>query len=873
MVRFIAEEKKGVDDTKLRCLVLVPTKVLGMQVFRELQPLLRHTTIAAAHWCSDASHPIGASKHARSTTSVTSKSSTKDELRQLLHTIRPPPLPTARFSSSPLVSFTKGPLDPPYAAEVYVVNVDILITTPQRLLQHLDRVEKDGLPSLLSSLQLLVMDEADEVLGGQFAYAVSKVVELYEAEKRRQEQERLHKMRLAGQLLSDVPYQETSGTCDSSSRRKEKKTNNEGEEMKAAIRRDASVVHGALLAPVTTSPRSAYSFLFPRRPTGEEVMLHKILCSATLSSRIARISQVRLRNCIFFSLNSKGKSLAGVNGEGDDENATALLSSSYSHSSDSSALASSLGLTSGGTNAKDAPVGRSPPLFSFPPTLQEHVVFVDEANRYAVLLKLVRTLMQKHRALYLLQRRRQRLEEEEVMRQANFGDEDDDLEEMMEEEEEAFDGGATFHSKREKRTKKQREELKMQYDEEWKALTECYPPVHPSTGNRVLVFCSSADEARVIAHYLFAGGVPGVLEFTTAATDLERRRVLLQQGSAKSRNGLSSPHPRLGSTPSGGGGQRASTHPSSTSHQGRPSSDDRLLREVDVEDVEMSEEATLSCIVASDALMRGMDIPGVSHVIMYRPPETLSQLIHRAGRTARATRQGHVHLLLTKKGMVDEEEEDDSDAEKEKEHPSKPKKTAKGLAKSRKQEERETAAGQVAKYAALSASVARTLPLRFERGFFKFRHLPSTVKQPTVSDSTTSEGPTATTEYTEEDAEWWVEEASRCLQRSQHRLQRSWSTVMEVVRQHQQLPLPPRPPVPSMQKFQVASPTASSSFPSSSSPNTETTPRDNRRRHANHHENARKDGRRGDRASSYPSPSGTSHPGRSPSSPRKRIRY
>lgn len=773
-----------------------------------------------------------------------------------------------------------------------MVNVDILITTPQRLLQHLDRLEKDGLPSLLSSLQLLVMDEADEVLGGQFAYAVSKVVELYETEKRRQEQERRHKMVLAGQMLSDGPYPEKIDTCCHWRKKKE----NAGEEMEAATTRDASIVKGAFLEPFTTSSRSEYSFLFPRRPTGEEVILHKILCSATLSSRIARISQVRLRNCIFFSLNSKGQSLAEVGGEGDDS-ATALLSSSYTHSSGSSAISSSLALTGGGATANSATPGRPPPLFSFPPTLQEHVVFVEEAYRYAVLLKLVRSLMQKHRDLYVLQRRRQFLEEEEMMYLANYVDEDEDLDEIVveeEEEEDAPEGSTVFHSKRKIRTKKQREEMKKRYEGQWKALTESYPPVHPSAGNRVLVFCSSAEEARVIAHYLFAGGVPGVLEFTTAATDLERRRVLLQQGSERSRSIFSSPLHRPGTirtSGGGGGGQQASAHHPATSRQGRPSSDDRLWQEeeeeVAVQDIDIPEEAKLSCIVASDALMRGIDIPGVSHVIMYRPPETLSQLIHRAGRTARAMRQGHLHLLLTKKGIVDEDDDDDSDGEKEKEHLQT---NGKGHPKHKKKEERETAAGQVAKYMALSSSVARTLPLRFERGFFKFHHPPSSATPTTTTTTTTTSGPSAegyvpttgkvsslpdsstTIAYTEDDAEWWVEEASRCLQRSQHRLQRSWSTVMEVVRQHQQLPQPPRPSVPSMQKPKVAS-LSTPPIASSSSQNTGFTPRDSRRRpeNQNHQENSRKDGRRSARA--YSSPSGLPHRHPSPPSPRKRIRH
>ena len=45
-------------------------------------------------------------------------------------------------------------------------------------------------------------------------------------------------------------------------------------------------------------------------------------------------------------------------------------------------------------------------------------------------------------------------------------------------------------------------------------------------------------------------------------------------------------------------------------------------------------------LIASDALTRGMDVPGVDVVINYDPPVYAKTYVHRAGRTARAGKQG-----------------------------------------------------------------------------------------------------------------------------------------------------------------------------------------------------------------------------------------
>jgi ATP-dependent RNA helicase DeaD len=65
--------------------------------------------------------------------------------------------------------------------------------------------------------------------------------------------------------------------------------------------------------------------------------------------------------------------------------------------------------------------------------------------------------------------------------------------------------------------------------------------------------------------------------------------------------------------------------------------------------LERVRKGTLRFLVATDVAARGLDIPSLSHVIQYEPPEELEAYIHRAGRTGRAGASG-VAISLVNKG-------------------------------------------------------------------------------------------------------------------------------------------------------------------------------------------------------------------------------
>ena len=63
--------------------------------------------------------------------------------------------------------------------------------------------------------------------------------------------------------------------------------------------------------------------------------------------------------------------------------------------------------------------------------------------------------------------------------------------------------------------------------------------------------------------------------------------------------------------------------------------------------MERVRKGTLRFLVATDVAARGIDLPELSHVIQYEPPEDPEAYIHRAGRTGRAGGSGTAISLVT----------------------------------------------------------------------------------------------------------------------------------------------------------------------------------------------------------------------------------
>nr|WP_310523109.1 DEAD/DEAH box helicase [Polymorphobacter sp.] len=66
-----------------------------------------------------------------------------------------------------------------------------------------------------------------------------------------------------------------------------------------------------------------------------------------------------------------------------------------------------------------------------------------------------------------------------------------------------------------------------------------------------------------------------------------------------------------------------------------------------IKELDRFKSGDITIIVASDVAARGLDIPGVSHVVNYDVPHHAEDYVHRIGRTGRAGRTGIAYTLMT----------------------------------------------------------------------------------------------------------------------------------------------------------------------------------------------------------------------------------
>lgn len=58
------------------------------------------------------------------------------------------------------------------------------------------------------------------------------------------------------------------------------------------------------------------------------------------------------------------------------------------------------------------------------------------------------------------------------------------------------------------------------------------------------------------------------------------------------------------------------------------------------------QSGSLRIIIATDRASRGLDLPGLAHVVNYDVPRSLTSYLHRVGRTARAGNAGKAWTLV-----------------------------------------------------------------------------------------------------------------------------------------------------------------------------------------------------------------------------------
>lgn len=445
LLQWMASVKAAEGDTRpvLRSLILVPTKVLGSQIFDVLRILCKGSSIRAADI---------------SNTSIGMQA----QQESVVHAAK-------KVTLSPdgdLLSTTE-----------YWSQVDVLVGTPQQVMKHV--AVTTGFS--LKDVKVMILDEADQVLSSAFSSQINRIASTVEQEQiQKQKDDFVSFCKVEGVSPGAMPPICNGGT------------------------------------------------------------LIKVLCSATMTSHITRIADLRLRNCRQISLASDGTERA----EGEDP---------------------TLGLATNKYTTK----------FAMPPGLKEHIVIVQDRLRHASLLKVLYNISGITTEEELLKPQEDEASEEESS----------ESDALSEDSGSDSNEAASIHSEA--------------------SATAVAAPPKADNDCVILIFCEAVETVRLVSHFVRAAGFNAV-EFTSYATETSRRQAL-----ASMRRGESS---MLGDKRTRGG----SSGP--------------------------------LAVITTDALLRGIDLPGVKYVVMYDPPRSLPQYVHRVGRTARALKEGDSFVLLSRLG-------------------------------------------------------------------------------------------------------------------------------------------------------------------------------------------------------------------------------
>ncbi|KAI0688398.1 P-loop containing nucleoside triphosphate hydrolase protein [Cytidiella melzeri] len=148
----------------------------------------------------------------------------------------------------------------------------------------------------------------------------------------------------------------------------------------------------------------------------------------------------------------------------------------------------------------------------------------------------------------------------------------------------------------------------------------------PASLKEHMIVCETTQKPLILFHLIHAHGVKNAIVFTKSAESTARLVQLFQFFESS----------RLSSHSTSEGSGKVTVQPYSSDLS--PSDRKAVLDKFKNQEIHI--------LVCSDLISRGIDITHVSHVISYDAPVDMRKYVHRAGRTARAGREGHAWTLV-----------------------------------------------------------------------------------------------------------------------------------------------------------------------------------------------------------------------------------